>query len=284
VMDSRKPTHGDEEERGTENVVRLPRDWLGPRDELVPIGPRAGAVDTSDGDQTEAFLPNASSFWDEDSGSLQAPMQAPAGAWQPTPAARPASPRPRRRRLPRPRFGSSASRAFISRRRATAAMGVLATGLLLILAVIGRTEGGTHKASNTAASISKKKTPIEPGTGVNRARPKAKTHVVTHTTHRPKSHNAARTRNRAARSHAHKHRIHVTTVRQRHHTQPAPQPTHSTGEPVRTPTTTYTPTATSPTTSGSSSTSSVPPQQRATVRQPAFGSNGSLGPGKSSDS
>jgi hypothetical protein len=282
-MDSRKPTQGDEDEQGAENVVRLPRDWLGPREELVPIGSRAHARDVADDVPTEALPPTAASFWDEDSGSLQAPMQAAAGAWQPTPPARHPPRRLGRPHLPRPRFGSSTSRALISRRRATAAIGVLAAGVLLVLAVIGRTEGGTHNASNKTASLVKKAA-IETGTGVNSARLKPKTHAVTDIRQRPKGHHAPRTRNRAGRSRAHSHRIHVTTLRQRHHRQPAPQPTHSTSEPVRTPTTTYTPTPTSPTTSSSGSTSSVAPQQSATVRQPAFGSNGSLGPGRSPDS
>ena len=57
-MDSRKTPEGDGDERTTENVVRLPRDWLGPRDELVPIGSRACARETTDGAPSESLPPH----------------------------------------------------------------------------------------------------------------------------------------------------------------------------------------------------------------------------------
>ncbi len=58
-----------------DNVVRFPRDWIGPLEELVPFGPsadRAAAV--------EAPTLSADAFWGEDSGSLHAVMQAPRAA------------------------------------------------------------------------------------------------------------------------------------------------------------------------------------------------------------
>jgi hypothetical protein len=54
------------------NVVRFPRNWIGPLEELVPFGPsaeRATAV--------EAPTLSADAFWGEDAGSLHAVMQAP---------------------------------------------------------------------------------------------------------------------------------------------------------------------------------------------------------------
>jgi hypothetical protein len=51
------------------NVVRFPRDWIGPREELVPFGPRAysGASETDAGAVAEV---GAEDFWGEESGAL----------------------------------------------------------------------------------------------------------------------------------------------------------------------------------------------------------------------
>lgn len=58
------------------NVVRLPRDWLGPREELVPFGPATDAPPEP---------PSAQSFWTADAASLHAALNA-----QPVPPAAPA--------------------------------------------------------------------------------------------------------------------------------------------------------------------------------------------------
>ncbi|MBV9917137.1 MAG: hypothetical protein JO153_11615, partial [Solirubrobacterales bacterium] len=60
-MDSERP----ETEEGTTkgNVIRLPVDWLGPREELIPLGPA--------GDRDEAPAPpSASDFWGEHSADM----------------------------------------------------------------------------------------------------------------------------------------------------------------------------------------------------------------------
>jgi hypothetical protein len=57
------------------NVIRLPTDWLGPRDELVPIAPRH---DSPGGESIDEPLPtSADTFWSEDAGSLHDAVQAP---------------------------------------------------------------------------------------------------------------------------------------------------------------------------------------------------------------
>ena len=289
-MDSRKTTQGDRDGRTTENVVRLPRDWLGPREELVPMGSRTRTAETPDDTPAESLPPTAASFWDEDSGSLQAPMQAPADAWQgqwepasPEPAALAGSaPARRHRSIPRPRVPRSLSRGFAPRRqRGTVAVaGLLAACVLVVLAVIGQTERGTHNAGGKTAASSKNAA-IVTATGVNRARLRAQTPVVTEIRTEPASHHAGRSR-------VHRHRTHVS-ARRRRHPRPAPRPTPSASQPVRTTTPTYSPT---PTTSApsSGSTSSSPPASSArstsssTQHQPAFGPSGSLGPGSSPDS
>jgi hypothetical protein len=289
-MDSRKTTDGDGDERTTENVVRLPRDWLGPREELVPIGSRARAAETPDDAPPESLPPTAASFWDEDSGSLQAPMQAPADAWHGQWA--PASPEPATRvgstptgsaptlirRIPRPRRPRSLSGGFAPRRgRGTAAVaGVLGACLLVVLAVIGETAGGTHTAhEKTAASA--KSAAIVTATGVNRARLRAQTPVVTEIKTEPPSHHGVRSPTRKDRTQLsnHRHRHGNSVARS---TPSASQPARSTA-----PATAPTPTTSTP---SSGSTSSSPPASsaRSTSRhQPAFGPNGSLGPGSSPD-
>jgi hypothetical protein len=80
----------------TSNVVRLPVDWLGPREDLVPVGPRADAA-AADADEPAADPPlrAASDFWGEDSAAVQ-------DAWQPLPApAQVGAPEPARERAVR---------------------------------------------------------------------------------------------------------------------------------------------------------------------------------------
>jgi hypothetical protein len=282
-MDSRKTTQGDGNERTTENVVRLPRDWLGPREELVPMGSRARAAERQDHAPTESLPPTAASFWDEDSGSLQAPMQAPADAWEGQWG--PASPEPaasahHRRRPPRPRVPRSLSSGAPHRRGTATLAGLLAACVLVVLAVIGQTEGSTDNARDKTASSSKK-APIVTATGVNRARLRAKTSGVTEIQLEPTSHHAGR-------SPARRHRTNVLNHRPRH-TRSAPRPAPAASQPVRSTTPTYAPT---PTTSApsSESTPSSPPASTArstnssSQHPPAFGPSGSLGPGSSPDS
>lgn len=67
--DTSRPSSGD-----TANVVRIPRDWFGPKEDLVPFGPRPWA------DETERGAPPApphdpkpvdpDTFWGEDSDSV----------------------------------------------------------------------------------------------------------------------------------------------------------------------------------------------------------------------
>jgi hypothetical protein len=294
-MDSRKTGPGDGDERTTENVVRLPRDWLGPRDELVPMGSRARTAETLDDASVESLPPTAASFWDEDSGSLQAAMQAPAdpagGQCEPADAL-PSARRPRARRLyrglARPRLPRSLTRAAgFPRGRSTAAVaGLLTASVVVILAVIGQTEGGTSNVPTKTASSSES-APIVTATGVNRARLKAQTSVVTETRTEPRTHHGRRSR-------VHSHRAHSTAVRHHGTTRSAPRPTQTTSQPVvETPTPTVAPTTpTTPTPSPPSSgrTSSSPPASvdrsasSSSQHQPAFGPNGSLGPGSSPDS
>jgi hypothetical protein len=59
-----------------DNVVRLPRDWLGPRDELIPIGSSANEQSRR-ADEGLELPPTANDFWGEESSSLQTALEAP---------------------------------------------------------------------------------------------------------------------------------------------------------------------------------------------------------------
>ena len=72
MREGRHTESGEQEARPRTNVVRLPRDWLGPRDELVPFGPRASSEDA------EEPPPTAEDFWGERSASIHDALQAPA--------------------------------------------------------------------------------------------------------------------------------------------------------------------------------------------------------------
>ncbi len=67
-MEGRRSEGGEHEAQP--NVVRLPRDWLGPRDELVPFGPRARTP--ADDRPT-----SAADFWGEQSAAIHDALQAP---------------------------------------------------------------------------------------------------------------------------------------------------------------------------------------------------------------
>jgi len=68
------------------NVVRLPRDWLGPREELVPFGPRVVSLDAEPAppsDNGEAAPPSAEDFWGERAAAIHDALQAPANPAHP---------------------------------------------------------------------------------------------------------------------------------------------------------------------------------------------------------
>lgn len=76
-METEGPTteHGGEEPGTPNNVVPFPRDWLGPREELIPFGSSAGS-----GVEQAAPAPGAEAFWGGDSGPLHAVVPEPMAA------------------------------------------------------------------------------------------------------------------------------------------------------------------------------------------------------------
>jgi hypothetical protein len=112
------------------NVVRLPREWLGPPEELVPFGPsaRAREAERVDSDPQGADRP-VPDFWGEGSAVLQDAIEVPAEAL----AADDAKPEPttRRRAKARPRRWQTALSPPHRRTR------VVAVAALVLCAIAG---------------------------------------------------------------------------------------------------------------------------------------------------
>jgi hypothetical protein len=75
--EGRHPEEGTAEARSHDNVVRLPRDWLGPRDELVPLAIGGDSVRALERD---AAPPEADAFWGEGSAAVQSALLGPTAA------------------------------------------------------------------------------------------------------------------------------------------------------------------------------------------------------------
>ena len=87
---------GDEEVEPTANVVHFPGDWFGPREDLVPFGPRVSEAGSAAEDQPRVPEPTpvrAEDFWGEQSWSMHDAMAGP-GAVEPV--SEPAAPVRRR--------------------------------------------------------------------------------------------------------------------------------------------------------------------------------------------
>jgi hypothetical protein len=79
VSEGRQTEGGEHEAQRPSKVVRLPRDWLGPREELVPFGPRAAFGEGDDPrPEPDDSAPSPSDFWGEQSAAIQSAVQAPA--------------------------------------------------------------------------------------------------------------------------------------------------------------------------------------------------------------
>lgn len=169
---------GNEGTEQTSKVVRLPRDWLGPREHLVSFGPPAPPEPEPEAPPPTPGVPStADAFWGEDSAAIHDAVEAPAGG-------RAASEAPRS--VPPPTwFGP------VSRRALVAAVGLAAAAAVAVFALLapGSQPGvASHGArldiaailSDGVARISKVQLPrIAPTHRTPRLR------VVHHTAHRP---------------------------------------------------------------------------------------------------
>jgi hypothetical protein len=76
--------NGKDEADAEATILRFPRDWFGPTEELVPFGPRADGVAVAEDDEQSVALgeglppSSASAFWSEDSARIHDAVEGPA--------------------------------------------------------------------------------------------------------------------------------------------------------------------------------------------------------------
>jgi hypothetical protein len=266
--------------------VRLPRDWLGPREELVPIGAatRARADGSGEDGSVETLPPTAHDFWGEDSAALHDAMQA-------TPFQRrlsdPATPaprieEPRSRRRPRPHLSRPAGLEQLSGRRRWLVLGLPATAVLVALALIGGAEGPAGAPSRLTPLAS-------PVAHDNSAR------VVTEASATLAQARSFKLRGHAKRPiarptrHARSGQTHTRHSARRasvHHSSTTSSSSAlAATQRAAAPATTYTaptPTVVAPAQSAAAAGSAS--HRSSAARQPAFGPKGALAPGSSPDS
>ncbi len=148
-------------------VIRLPREWLGPRDELVPIGPAAGdrSLTADPPGDAEALPPKPDDFWGEDSAALHDAVQAPAtshdAARTPTigaqPPIRPAAALPHN--LPSARVPRLPAAPWL---RARWALLGFAAAAIVAIAVIGNTESSAPQRASASGARQSNRSPGNP--------------------------------------------------------------------------------------------------------------------------
>lgn len=251
-------------ETGAEdNVVRLPRDWLGPREELIPFGPAAEGDD--DGLATP---PSTHDFWGEPAPGLWTPDSKRAG-------------RASRRALLRLRGSELFARSLadVGEHRLAAAMAsLIAVGVLAL--VFGQAGGGSrHHQLSAAASRSAPTQTALAGLSSGRALPS-----LASKGRRTTGHRSSRGAHRRAKAPVKHHVVHrgsrpvtkVATVQSVHYVSPAAASraaSPSSGSVSPTP---------HPPTSSPAQASAAPPS--GSTHQPALGAAGALAPGRSPDS
>ena len=153
MTEGRQTEAGQHEAHPRAVVVRLPRDWLGPREELVPFGPRAtsqnaGGAASSDASPLRADAsqssadeppPSAEDFWGERSAAIHNALQAPAD----DPAAVGTA---GTRRPPR-------SLRRLDRRMVAVAAGSLAVAAVVLLAFSSSFSGPSRPAGGAKAAV-----------------------------------------------------------------------------------------------------------------------------------
>jgi hypothetical protein len=252
--------------RSEANVVPFPRDWLGPPEELVPLG-RPSRGHTTEPNPDDELPPAAEAFWSEDSAALHDAVQAPAVSLD-----APSVPASRSR-------GSRGSRGSLSGLKL--ALAGVAAVVLVVLAVIGTTERapGTKPASihhhlpaaglNAGVQFeSAISTVLRQGAkSVLAAHQIDRAHSRPVDAHSPPVEHHARAR----------HSPHIATVRHLVSHAATVVPSPSSDVAAGTPVTGATP---APTDTGSA-TSSTSDHTATSAPTTAFGANGLLGPGSS---
>ena len=139
MTEGRQTEAGEREAHPRATVVRLPRDWLGPREELVPFGPRADSQKAGEAVSSDESPPTAEDFWGERSAAIHNALQAPAD----DPAAVGTA---GTRRPPR-------SLRRLDRRIVAAAAGSLAIAAVLLLAVLSNPSGPSRPGGGAKTGV-----------------------------------------------------------------------------------------------------------------------------------
>ena len=256
-------TNGRHAGRGTrdvitdeDNVVRLPREWLGPPGALVPFAEEEPVPSLETPDSTHDFWGEA--LADDFSVRVE-------------PAATASRARVRHRALGRLRWPWFARDAHHARRLPAPALLGAAGALVIVALAIGNSAVPSGPARRSAS--------------VSHARSEASSGLVAFVPHGTLASSPARSRTGSGRRHP---SVRDRTSAPRHVTHRA-APTHTTTiEPVRyatsTPTTSTYPTSSTPQTSASTpSSAAAATGASAGSHQPATGAAGALGPGTSPD-
>lgn len=277
---------GSRDKAAHDNVIRLPRDWLGPREELVPFGPAAYREEPG---QAKELPRNADDFWGgadlpDDVGAAPSVAATPAGArWWSLPT---------RSGLPRPRVRLSIGLKTVV---------LSALGVLGILAAIGLVLGSAsrkpsalsahahapHRAIPAAAGFDPRATDLRDTAADRELRARAREAASV----RRQAQIRRRRRERADARRHHEHRA-KPAVQPVNYTTPAPAAASNGGDSSSvsgsgSASTSSTPTSTSSTAataaSGTSNSSTSSSNSSSSRNQPAIGANGTLGPGSSPD-
>jgi hypothetical protein len=272
---------GSRDKAQQDNVIRLPRDWLGPREDLVPFGPSAYREEP---EQAKELPRNADDFWggadlldDEGAATSVAATRAAPRRWS----------LPTISRLPRPRVRLGVRPRIVM---------LSGLGVVGILAAVGLVLGSASRKPSALNAHAHAFVRAVTGAAVFDPRATDLRDTAAERVSRARAREAANARRRAQirrrrreRAAARRHHEHGASpaVQPVHYTTPAPAPTSngtdsssvstrasasSSSTPTSTSSTPAT-TASSASNSGSSSSSN----------QPAIGANGTLGPGSSPD-
>jgi hypothetical protein len=257
--DGRHAKPGGREMETEDNVVRLPRDWLAPREELIPFGPSAEAED--DGLATP---PSTHDFWGEPA----------MGLWEPdADGAEPTLPG-----LHGSEIFARALAGVSEHRRAAGIASLISVGVLaLVFALSG--SGGHNRQPAAVASRSAPTQTALAGITPGRVLPSLASqggHTAGHHSSRGARGRVKTPVRRRAVHHGSRHVPGAATAQSVHYTPPAAS---SSAAP---PNTSSTPTAPPAATGGSAQASAAPPS--GSTNQPALGAAGALAPGSSPDS
>jgi hypothetical protein len=229
----------------SDKVVRLPRDWLGPREDLVPFGPSPAPPAEPD---LASFAPD--DFWGERAAAIHSVVQAPPAE---PPDDRPADDRPSPARKPRLRHQRLAAAV------AVAVAGIAAAGAVVLLFGGSPSHETGGARLNIAAIVSD---------GVSQILKAGPPRVVTRATApRPVNH----VRHRAPRSKPAPPRTH-------HHTSPPSATTYVSHPSTPSPQPTYHPTVSSPAPRIVTTQTRAASRTSSAARVTPTGQNGALGP------